>query len=113
MSDVVSFGGDIDCKARAATLETIFDQLARCAPDHAEFRELLAQREIFDAIGGWFFDALSPDALDLLMRIVDEMNVDLPAVAARANWVEDRRPIFYADVARFRAALADRIARLD
>jgi hypothetical protein len=113
MSDMVSFSRDIFFPARAATIETIFGYLREHAPDHPEFRALVAQQEYFDRIGGWAFDDLSPDALRLLGRLMEEMAEDLPAAAAKANWNEGRKPLFYADVERFRSKLASRIAQLD
>jgi hypothetical protein len=111
MSDVVSFSKDIVFPARAATLETIFDHLREHAPDHPEFQSLVAQQEYFDRIGGWFFDDLSPDALRLLAHLIDQMAEDLPAAAARANWNDPRKPLFYTDIERFRSKLADRLAQ--
>lgn len=113
MSDVVTFSEDIICSARGATVETIFAYLREHAPDHAEFQALTDQEEYFDRIGGWFFNDLSPDALRLLSRLISEMAKDLPAAAAKVNWKEGRRPIFYADVERFRARLTERLAQLD
>ena len=113
MSDVVSFSKDISFPARAATIETIFDYLREHTPDHPEFQALVAQQEYFDRIGGWFFDDLSPDAFRLLKQLMDQMAEDLPAVAARANWTEERKPVFYADIERFQSKLAERIAQLE
>jgi hypothetical protein len=112
MSDVVSSGDGISCPARAATVETILGYIGEHAPDHAEFRALVSKHDYFDAIGGWFFGELSPDALRLLGRLVEEMARDLPGTAARANWNDERKPIFYADVERSRGKLADRISQL-
>jgi len=113
MSDVVSFSDDIFFPAQASTVETIFGYVREREPDHFEFQELVARRQSFDYMGGWFFDGLSPDALRLLQRLVDEMAKDLPTAAAKANWTEERKPIFYADVDRFRAKLVERIAQLE
>ena len=113
MSDIVSFSDEIFFPAQASTVETIFSYLCEHASGHPEFQALIAQRQSFDYMGGWFFDDLSSDALRLLERLVGEMAEDLPAAAAKANWNEGRRPIFYADVERFRGKLAERIAQLD
>src|SRR4051812_13851255 len=107
MSDMVIFSDDIFCPARASTVEAILGYLCEHAPGDPEFLALVARREEFDRMGGWFFDDLSPDALRLLDRLVEEMAGDLPAAAAKANWNEGRRPLFYADVERYRGKLAD------
>lgn len=112
MCNIVDFGADISFGARTATVETIFGYLREHVPDHPEFRALLDQEATFEAIGGWLFGGLSPDAFRLLALLVDEMGRDLPAVAAKAGWVEEWKPTFYADAARFREKLAERIARL-
>jgi hypothetical protein len=111
MSDTVSFSEGNPFPARSATLRTIFDYLRERELDHPEFRALVARQDYFDAIGGWFFSDLSPDALRLLARRMDQMAEDLPAVAA--HWNEEWRPVFYTDVERFRSKLAERIAQLD
>ena len=112
MSDVVSFSDGIFFPAQASTVETIFGYLIEHAPDHSEFQQLVARQQSFDYMGGWFFDDLSPDAFRLLARLVDEMAKDLPTAAAKGNWKEERKPIFYADIERFRAKLAERLAQL-
>jgi hypothetical protein len=112
MSDRVSFSDDIFFPARAATVETIFDSLSEHAPDHPEFRALVARRQSFDCMGGWFLDDLSPDAFRFL-ALMDEMAKDLPAAAAKGNWKAEWMPVFYVDVERFRAMLAERIAQRD
>lgn len=111
MSDVVTFSKNISFSVREATLRTIFNYLREHAPDHSEFRALVDQQEYFDRIGGWFFDDLSPNALRLLEQLMDKMAEDLPAAAA--HWNEGRKPIFYADIERFRSKLAERIAQID
>src|SRR5688572_17858376 len=101
MSDIVILSEDISFSALAATIDTTFDYLRAHAPDHPEFQALLARQRYFDAIGGWFFDDLSPDALRLLGQLLDQMAGDHPAAAA--HWNEEWKPRFHADIERFRS----------
>ncbi|WP_165066484.1 hypothetical protein [Paludisphaera rhizosphaerae] len=113
MSDSVSFSDGNPFPARAATISIIFKYVSDRLPGNAEMEALIAQEEFFDRIGAWFFYPLSLDTLRLLSKLMDEMALDLPAVAEKAGWVEERRPMFYADVERFRCKLAERIAELE
>jgi hypothetical protein len=113
MSDVVSFGNNIFFPARAATVDTIFAYLRQHAPDHPEFQQLLDRAKEFDYVGGWSFESLSADALRILQRMVDDMAADLPAAAAAGRWNDEWKPVFYADVERFRSKLEERIRQLD
>ena len=109
MSDSVTFSEEIFFPAQGATMETIFSHIRKEFPGHPEFVALLARETEFDAIGGWFFDELSRDALLLLQQTTDRMVADLPAAAA--HWNPDRRPLFYSDIERFRSKLAERISQ--
>ena len=107
MSDTVHFGCEIGTFARAATVETIIAYLRKHAPDHSEFSKLVAREKEFERIGGWFFDDLSVEALKLLRRLTDQLAADPEAAA---HWTPERRPVFYADLDRFRQKLAERLS---
>ncbi|MDB5321716.1 MAG: hypothetical protein JWN40_3347 [Phycisphaerales bacterium] len=110
MSDSVNFGGDIVTFARAATIEILFEHLRKRVPENRELQVLLVREREFDAIGGWFFDTLSLDALLIVQQALQALAF---APDAAAHWNEDRRPMFYADIERLGQQLAERITQFD
>jgi len=110
--DLVALGEDVFFTARTETVEMILGYLKERAPDYPELRVIADQRRYLERHGGWYFDSLSPDALRLLGRLMDEMAEELPAVAARANAIEGRKAVDFADVDRFRRKLDEAIDAL-
>jgi hypothetical protein len=108
MSDSVILGGDISFPTRTATMETLFDHLRRHLPDDPEFQSLVTRERAFEAVEGWFFDTLSPDALTKLKHVLDHLTADPTAASHRCA---DRRHFFHSNLETFRKNLARRIAQ--
>jgi hypothetical protein len=110
MADVITFGNGVEMFGPAALPRAIFRHVRLLAADDPGLMSLVAQEELFDAQGGWFFDSLSLSSLRRLQDVINRINTDLPN--AISDWTEQYRPRFYEVFDEFKRKLAERIEQL-
>lgn len=93
-------------------METISDQLLLYANEFPEFRYFVENSPFYDQYGGWFFDKFSPSAFKRLNTIINMMAGELPAIATRRGYPEDRKEVFYSDFKEFQQGLNDFVSKL-